>query len=107
MDPIKTRLKRVFENVLSFQKKNQEDFFLGQEHKYYELWKKDWEDMILLKDRILFYYLSTAKLLKNEDVRIWFELWLEALYNILEQNIKNLEDEKNKPVEEKPKKFKI
>lgn len=87
-------LNKFFKNILSFQKENEQDFFLGAETKYYEIFAKHGEDLRILKDRILFYNLNTTAILKNEDQRKWFELWINSILDLLEKNKYSLDEKR-------------
>lgn len=84
-------LNRIVSNSDWVLSHNWVDFFLWKESLYYEISKKHWKDLQVLSDRILFYYLWTQKLLKNEDVKYWFEHAFEVMFTLLDKNIEYID----------------
>lgn len=88
------KLQRILSNSKWINQWPEIDFFLWKETEYYSLQKQYWKQLEILCDRLIFYHLSTMKLLKNEDVRAWFEFAFESLLALLEKNVYNLNDTK-------------
>lgn len=93
------RLNNVLRNSVWIHTNTWIDFFLGKEHLYYEFYKRYWSELSVLIDRVLFYHLWTQKILKNEDVKFWFEYAFEVLVELLEKNVYNIDSTRNKDVE--------
>jgi len=85
------KISRIFRNSSKAFTPEWVDFFVWKEATYYEMYKRYWTDLSILIDRILFYYLWTQKLLKNEDTKHWFEHWFEVLFELLEKNIEYMD----------------
>lgn len=116
-------ISEVFNNVKDFQEaerlryekiqawweeKTKVDYFIWQDVKYWTLWKEYWNDLVYLKDRLLFYYMTKPNVLQNEDARLWFAMGLNLFLDLMSKNEKDLTNKRKddiiKPVEENPKK---
>lgn len=85
---------RIFKNTIQFVEWWCVDMFQWTEGRLYEMTTKYWIDLQCLCDRLIFQHSSNPRLLKNEEQRQWFNLFAEKLFDLLNENIDNVEDKR-------------